>query len=172
MITLPGRNGSGVTNGVITMTIETTNDTIEKTAIPSPRTPSRLRRTAAVFSVAAALIAGTLAMSTGTAGAYWHSTSLTLQGRAICSTPVASPSRGNATWVYVKASNGQRGWATNGKGRYKFVLKNVPRTGKIRVVINFGNAAGKCHAIIKYGRTAGAPVATRDLIQPIVNGEA
>ena len=79
--------------------------------------------------------------SSSIAGAWAWDPTVALSGRAIaCSRP--------ATWVWVEASNGERGWATQPGGNYSFRFTRVPTSG-MTVRVNFGN--GACNRSTSFG---------------------
>ncbi len=91
------------------------------------------------------------------AGAWAWSPTVTLQGTADCKLA-------KATWVWVEASNGERGWATNGTGRYSFTFRNVPTSG-MRVTVNFGSNGRNCSTSFGVNRPSTGTSATRNVYQ-------
>ena len=85
-----------------------------------------------------------------------------LQGTANCGVP-------GATWVYVHASDGEQGWATNGTGHYYFNLWHVP-TGGLSVHVTYGEAGFSCHDDFGVARPAIGNYATRNLAHIWPNG--
>ena len=96
------------------------------------------------------------------AHAWAWSPSVTLQGSSICA------GRGT-TWVWVEASNGERGWATYGTGNYRFNFTRVPTSG-ITVRVNYGNSTFKCTDSFGVQRPAVGTTATRNVYKLIPNG--
>lgn len=87
-------------------------------------TTGKVRRSRlAALALVALLFGGLLSVSPATpsepAGAWPLSATVTLKGRAICGSRPA-------TWVYVSASNGERGWATQPGGNYSRTFTRVP----------------------------------------------
>ena len=115
---------------------------------------NRIRRCALVL-VLGILAFGFLAPARAEAW-YWDS-QVTLQGSAVCrSRP--------ATYVWVEASNGEKGWATNGNGNYRFTFTRVP-TGTMDVKVNYGNTGNHCTRTIKLGRPRVGTTATVNIVQ-------
>lgn len=132
------------------------------TEVDSCRDQRRPTRTQALAAKAAGLVlviaASTLGFigSAPSASAWAWDPSVTLQGRAIaCSS--------NATWVWVQASNGEAGWATQSGGNYRFNFRRVPTSG-MSVTVRFGN--NLCSRSTSFGlnRPAIGTTATRNVI--------
>ncbi len=105
-----------------------------------------------------ALLAGVgVSAVPGSAGATAWNPTVTLQGRAICASS-------GATWVWVEASNGERGWATNGRGNYRFTFRRVPTSG-MRVTVNYGNGTFRCTDTFGVNRPTFGTSATRNVIR-------
>jgi hypothetical protein len=102
------------------------------------------------------------AMAAPSAGAWSWDPKVTLQGTSTCA------GRGS-TWVWVEGSNGERGWATNGTGRYRFNFTRVP-AGGITVRVNYGNSTFKCTASFGLKRPATGTTATRNVYSLLPNG--
>lgn len=89
------------------------------------------------------------------AGATAWNPTVTLQGTSVCA------GRGT-TWVWVQASNGERGWATNGTGRYRFTFRRVPTSG-MTVTVNYGNSTFSCRDAFGLNRPTVGTSATRNV---------
>lgn len=117
--------------------------------------PTRVRM---AFALTLALLiggAGMLGSSTNAGATPWNS-NVTLQGKAIaCSS--------GASWVWVEGSNGERGWATRGTGRYSFHFKRVP-AGGMTVRVNYGNNVCKKSTSFGLKRPAVGTTATRNVV--------
>jgi hypothetical protein len=83
---------------------------------------------------------------------------VTLKGRALCG---GKP----ATWVWVEASNGEHGWATQPGGNYEFRFHHVP-TSTLQVTVKLGITGWECKPA-KFGvnRPAIGTSATRHVNQ-------
>lgn len=80
---------------------------------------------------------------------------VSLQGRAlVCNS--------KATWVWVEASNGERGWATQPGGNYRFDFKRVP-TGGMTVTVKLGNSACDRSSTFGLNRPTFGTSATRNV---------
>jgi len=120
-----------------------------------PKPTGAFRRAAACALVASA-IGLSLAGAAQPAGAWAWDPNVMLQGRAIvCSRA--------ATWVWVEASNGERGWATRPGGNYSFQFRRIPPSG-VTVRVNFGHSS--CSRSTSFGlkRPAVGTSATRDVV--------
>ncbi len=118
-----------------------------------------LRATVALAAGAGLSLAASL---TSPAEAWPWDPNVTLQGSSHCGVPAT-------TWVYVKASNGEQGWATNGAGHYKFNFHHVG-TGGITVHVTYGEPGWSCHDDFGVNRPAVGTSATRNLVKVIPNG--
>ena len=114
------------------------------------------RRTMAVIAASIAL-AGGLALAPTPAGAWAWSPNVTLQGTSVCRSVKTG-------WVWVQASNGESGWATNGTGNYRFNFTRVPTSG-MSVTVNFGNGNNRCSTSFGVNRPTTGTSATRNVIQ-------
>jgi hypothetical protein len=113
-------------------------------------------RKIAGLAVAAGSVVGAAAISAQPASAWAWSGSVTLQGTSWCG------AGNNSTWVWVSASNGEQGWATNGTGRYKFDFKNIPTSGTT-VTVTYGNRGFNCKDTFGVQRPTVGTSATRNL---------
>jgi len=101
-------------------------------------------------------------VSPAPAEAWLTSSTVTLQGRAICASS-------KATWVWVEGSNGERGWATKSGGNYSFTFRKVPVSNTLKVRVNYGGTH-KCTELIGLNRPKVGSTQTRDLIRVLPNG--
>ena len=108
------------------------------------------------------VLVASLVVGVATAGAWAWDSNVTLQGTAHCGVPAA-------TWVYVSASNGERGWATNGSGRYSFKFHNVG-SGGISVHVTYGEPGWSCHDDFGVKRPMVGTSATVNVVKIIPNG--
>ncbi len=117
-----------------------------------------------LFSMAFAALAllGAFFVAPQPANATAWNPRVTLQGTSSCSI------RGTS-WVWVEASNGERGWATNGTGRYRFTFTRVPTSG-MTVTIKYGNSIASCHDRIGLNRPTVGTSATVNVYKVIPNG--
>lgn len=112
--------------------------------------------------VTTALLTGTFAaVAPSSAGAWAWDPTVTLQGQAICASS-------GATWVWVEASNGERGWATNGRGNYRFTFRHVPTRG-MTVRVNYGNGTFSCTDSFGVNRPTTGTTATRHVNRIVPN---
>jgi hypothetical protein len=122
-------------------------------------TTNLLRRALATAAFVGVAIPGVLATSASASAWEPH---VRLQGTSICASSAT-------TWVWVEASNGERGWATNGRGRYSFDFWNVPRGKSISVKVNYGNGTFACTDTVGVSRPTFGATATRDLFKLTFN---
>lgn len=120
------------------------------------------KKLAALISAAAVSVGGLAILTPATAGAWAWDPNVTLQGTSVCA------GRGT-TWVWVSASNGERGWATNGTGRYSFRFARVG-TGGTTVTVNYGNSTFRCTDTFGLNRPAVGTTATRNVYKLVPNG--
>ena len=120
----------------------------------------RGRILAPLLGVAVLLGIGAAGSPTPADATAWNPT-VTLQGRAICASS-------GATWVWVEASNGERGWATNGAGNYRFTFSRVPTSG-MTVRVNYGNSTFRCTDSFGVNRPTFGTSATRNVIRVLPN---
>jgi hypothetical protein len=126
-------------------------------------TPSAGERGRAIRAATALIVlVAALAVGVADAGAWAWDPNVTLSGSAHCGLP-------SATWVYIKASDGEQGWATNGVGHYLFNFHHIG-TGTVWVHATFGEVGASCHADFGVNRPTWGTGATRNLIQIIPNG--
>jgi len=121
-----------------------------------------MSRTLKLLLVALLLAPAALVLDATPAGAWAWNPNVTLQGTSHCG---SSPT----TWVWVQASNGERGWATNGRGRYRFSFKRVP-FGGTTVKVNYGNGTFRCTDSFGLKRPATGTSATRNVFKLVPNG--
>lgn len=121
----------------------------------SRRRSRRVLRTGLVLA-ALVLASATFAAPATPAGAWANNSNVTLQGSSVCKSS-------KTTWVWVEGSNGERGWATNGSGRYHFAFKRVPTSG-MTVRVNFGNSTFSCTTSFGLNRPAVGTNATRNVV--------
>ena len=134
--------------------------TIEPTTTTPSNSPGRgARRASRSLVLLATIVLSTLTLigPDNPAGATAWNPTVTLQGSAICKSS-------RATWVWVEASNGERGWATNGSGAYRFTFRRVPTSG-MTVRVNYGNSTFSCTTKFGVNRPAVGTTATRNVIQ-------
>jgi len=127
-----------------------------KTTNPARRTTRKIR-ISSLFAIAFTVLAtlGTLAPASQAGATAWNP-NVTLKGRAIaCSS--------SATWVWVEASNGERGWATQPGGNYNFNFKRVPTSG-MTVTVKFGNSVCSRSATFGLNRPTVGTTATRNVV--------
>lgn len=117
-----------------------TDETAQAVEVAAPGKARTPRRRSRALLLVAALLATTFGGSAAVtaanqqeADAWAWSSQVNLKGRAIAC------SRG-ATWVWVEASNGERGWATQPGGNYHFRFRHVPSRG-MAVTVKFGNSS-------------------------------
>ncbi len=137
----------------MTTTELTTSDAATETVAARRRTAGAARG----LLLLAAIVLSTLTLigPSNTAGAYAWNPTVTLQGSARCNFT-------KTTWVWVEGSNGERGWATNGTGGYRFTFKRVPTSG-MTVRVNFGQRNSNCTAKFGLNRPTVGTSATRNV---------
>lgn len=73
---------------------------------------------------------------------------------------------GKSTWVWVEAANGERGWATAGRGYYRFTFHKVPLGVSMKVTVKYGSALkNDCRATFGLSRPATGTTATVNVKQ-------
>jgi hypothetical protein len=122
----------------------------------------RARTWCAAIVLALTAAVGTGAVTASAANAWAWSGSVTLQGTSLCGAS-------RTTWVWVSASNGEAGWATNGSGNYKFNFTRVPSSG-MSVTVYYGNSTFSCHDTFGVQRPAFGTTATRNVYKLFPNG--
>lgn len=120
-----------------------------------------MRRTRRIL-VVAAMLCGLSVLVPAQADAWLTSSTVTLQGVSNCG-------NNKTSWVWVEGSNGERGWATNGKGNYKFTFKKVPASNTMKVRVNYGNGTFRCTDYFGLNRPKVGSTQTRNVIRLLPN---
>lgn len=160
MMPLPERSGATNRESDEGMTTNSTTTIETETGHRlTTTTTRRFRRGTMALLMLLGTVVGTGAFIGSTpdrSEAWATSGNVTLQGRAIaCS--------GAATWVWVEGSNGERGWATQAGGNYRFNFRNVP-TRTMTVRVNFGRPGCSRTTTFGLNRPSVGTSATRNVV--------
>ena len=140
------------------MSINSASNVCGGNAGPTPTAPRRVLSKLLILL----MIFGSLQAANSTPASAWpNDSNVTIQGSGNCNWRYGA----KMTYAYLEASNGQKGYAYVGNGKYSFRLTNVPKGSGVTVKITWNCGLGRTNNVDRFGvaRPAFGTTQTRNL---------